>query len=479
MDQRLTKIIATMGPGLTPVLVRQLIEAGVDCFRFNYKHHDFNWHRERLEWVRRAAAESGRWVGTLLDVQGPEVRMRLPQPRLELREGDWLRLDETPNQQAYEPAVSLSHPQVLAAMEEGQLIRVGGGMFKMKLVRRDGNLFLVSQTGGILADRQAVSFDRDDLPIPTLSPQDDEALGLAGEMEVDYIALSYVRHPGDVTALRQAARERKVQAKIVAKVETAGAVRMLTQVAEEADGLMVARGDLAVEAPMAHVPYYQKKIIETAMLKGKLVVVATQMLQSMVETGQPTRAEVSDVATAAYDGTDAVMLSAETAIGKHPVEAVTAMGQILRFNEQKRVPDWQSQLAQETESVEADLCEAAYALSLKLVKHRELSGFLVFTRTGQTARYLAQLRPHLPILTFCPDARVAGGLSLIYGVKPWVNAEIYPIEPAVTPEKVLQAVHFLARCQAVQPQTTLIVLHENAWGFDRGTSSIKLVTVPE
>jgi pyruvate kinase len=478
MIQKLTKIIATMGPNLGQEQIAELIEAGVDVFRFNYKHHDFEWHKERMGWVRHASDQANRFVGILLDLQGPEIRLTLAEPTYSIRVGDWMKLSDTLDG-SFSPLAQVSHPDILSHLHEGDTVYVSGGAFAFTVTHREGDVFLVSQSEGVLKSRQSMTAPDHPATIPTLSTHDNEGMSLAKEMEVDYIALSFVRTESDIKSLKQAIARENLDLKVIAKIETVSAMERLKAVVGASDGVMVARGDLAVAAPLAQVPFFQKQIIAQAVLQNKMVITATEMLESMITKPHPTRAEISDVANAAYDRTDAVMLSAETAIGAYPVQTVATMRDILAFNEQQTPADSRLNYQVKLNDAEATVAEAAYDLSIKLQSHRKVTAFLCFTRSGYTATVLSQFRAHIPVIAFCPSPTIARRLSIRFGVRAVVNTDIYPVEPAVSPEKVLQAVHHASHLGLVRPGETLIVLHENAWGFEPGTSSIKLVRVPE
>jgi pyruvate kinase len=475
---KLTKIVATMGPRLQRDQIQPLINSGVDCFRFNFKHHDYDWHKERIGWVQDIARSSNQFIGTLLDLQGPEIRLTLQSPELSIKVGDWLLLTNH-LQESYEPSIMVSHPRILRELEEGANALVSGGALDFTITRRNDQLYLVSNTAGVLKTRQTLSVPRHSLTIPTLSDRDLMGIKLAKEMGVTYTALSFVRNADDVKELKKALKSQGCEAKVISKIETSGALDCIHEIVAVSDGLMVARGDLAVEASMAEVPYYQKVIIKQAIKKGKFVITATQMLESMITNPKPTRAEVSDVATAAYDYSDAVMLSAETAVGAYPIQTVETMSSTLMVNEKHTPNDTRSHYGVSLLDAEAAMAEAAIDLSLKMSKHRKVTAFVVFTRSGYTPAVLSSFHSHLPILSFCETPEIARRLSLRFGVVALVNNDIYPVEPAITPEKILQSILHLSRLKLIEPSDSVIVLHENAWGLEPGTSSIKLIRVPE
>jgi pyruvate kinase len=476
--KKLTKIVATMGPGLSYGQIAPLIEAGVDCFRFNYKHHDYAWHKERLGWVKEVSQKLGRYTGTLLDLQGPEVRITLAESQLAIHAGDWILLSDVAKE-SFEPCAIVSHPEIVTKLGDNDRVFVSGGTFEFTVTHRGSQVFLVSKTSGTLKSRQTLSVPNHPLSLPTLSPSDITGIKLATEMEVTFVAVSFVRNEADLKEVAHVLEREGCHSELIAKIETTAAYKNLDNILALSHGVMVARGDLAIETSMAQVPFLQKKIIRQALKNGKPVITATQMLESMIVNKQPTRAEISDVANAAYDYSDAVMLSAETAIGAYPVQTVETMSQILAFNEQKTSSGKKHDYEVTLPDAEAAIAEAAFNLNLALANHRQVKAFVTFTRSGYTPSILSLFHPHLPILTFCASEAVARQLSLRFGVLAVYNPDVYPVEPAVSPEKVLQGIHHLTRLQLLHGGDSVIVLHENAWGFESGTSSIKLIRVPE
>lgn len=410
MKRNLTKIVATVGPACeSEEAIKQLILAGVNVFRFNFKHNTLEWHDLMIRRVNKIAAKLGIRVGTLIDLQGPEIRIKLTGEELTVHKGETIRF------------FSITHPQIIPLLKTGQQIFVDDGKFKFVFKKKADNNFLVSQSDGVLLNRKTLNIPGLDFPFPVLIDRDFEGLNLAARNQVDYVALSFVRSAGDISVLQKEMKKFKLNASIVAKIETIQALNHLDGILAVSDGIMVARGDLGVEIPLEEVPYQQKIIIKKSIVKGIPVITATQMLESMVTSPVPTRAEISDVANATYDLTDAVMLSGETATGRYPIQAVEMMQKTLVFNEKKNSVDSRLRFDFNVEEEYELLAEAAYGLYRSLSqKKQRFAGFVVFSTRGLFVRALARYRPLYPIFAFTPDSRTADQLTVSYGTIPFI-----------------------------------------------------------
>lgn len=325
---RNTKIVATLGPASSsPEMIRKLWQAGADVFRLNFSHGSHEDHRARLNTLRRLEQEGGRPIAILADLQGPKLRLgTFREGRVTLSAGQAFRLDlgPAPGDQGRAP---LPHPEIFAALAPGKDLLLDDGKVRLRVERCGGDFAETTVvTGGELSDRKGVNVPAAVLPISPLTDKDRRDLAFALDIGVDWIALSFVQRPEDVAEAKRLAAGR---ARILSKLEKPSAIEHLAEIVELSDAVMVARGDLGVELPPEDVPSIQKRIIRACRHAGKPVVVATQMLESMISAPTPTRAEASDVATAVYDGADAVMLSAESAAGQYPVEAVAMMDRII------------------------------------------------------------------------------------------------------------------------------------------------------
>ncbi|MFA5136862.1 MAG: pyruvate kinase, partial [Patescibacteria group bacterium] len=343
--------------------------------------------------------------------------------------------------------------------------------------RESDNTYLRSHTTGILKNKKALNIPGADFPFPVLVDRDFEGLRLAQRATIDFVALSFVRCVDDIRVVRTEMNKYKLKAKLIAKIETEKSLKHLDEIIEESDGIMVARGDLGVELPIEEVPFYQKIIIKKSIKKGIPVITATQMLESMMENTYPSRAEVSDIANATYDLTDAVMLSGETALGKHPVESVSMMAKTVAFNEQKNMVDSRKRFDFEIEGQDAIMCDSAYGLYCAYrARGKQIAGFLTFTHTGKTVRLLSRYRPLVPIFAFNPDEAVNESLTLQYGVIPFSFSQIAK-KKMVDKGDILEAVAYLKKKRLIRTDDILIVMHGENWAERGKTSTIKILKV--
>ena len=418
---RLIKIVATLGPAsATPEMIRKLLLAGADVFRLNFSHGTQAEHQKNLEAIRALEAETGHLIGVMADLQGPKLRIgRLARGPVTLKPGATLRLDldQTPGDAN---RVSLPHPEIFAALVPGSDLLLDDGKIRLRTTRctaqsADTEVII----GGKLADRKGVNVPNLILPLSPLTTKDRDDLRFALDMGVDWIALSFVQRPDDVAEARRLIAGR---AALLAKMEKPSAIQHLEEIAEVADALMVARGDLGVEMPAEEVPSIQKRIIRQARLAGKPVIVATQMLESMISCPTPTRAEASDVATAVYDGADAVMLSAETASGQYPLEAVSIMDRIARSTEAdplyRVVIDAASPEPMETSA------DAITAAARSVAVTIGAAAIVTYTSQGTTALRAARERPPVPILCLTHRQEVARRLCMVFGVHSVHTADV-------------------------------------------------------
>ena len=412
--QRSAKIVATLGPASSaPETIAALFRAGVDVFRLNFSHGERSDHLARIETIRALEKETGRPIGILADMQGPKLRLgTFAVGKVRLRSGEHFRLDldKTPGDAKRAP---LPHPEIFAALEPGTELLLNDGNVRLK-VESCGDHFAetVVIDGGELSDRKGVNVPNAVLPLAALTEKDRGDLGFALDAGADWIALSFVQRPEDVAEARKLVANR---AGIMVKLEKPAAVRRLAEIIELSDALMVARGDLGVEMPPEDVPPVQKQIVHACRLAGKPVIVATQMLESMVHAPVPTRAEASDVATAVYEGADAVMLSAETAAGEYPVEAVTMMDRIIRRVQADPLynASLHSGAGAEPEHTPSDAISAA----ARQVAHTiGAAAICSYTTSGATALRAARERPDAPILALTSSLQTARKLAVVWGL---------------------------------------------------------------
>ncbi len=477
--EKLTKIVATIGPSSdTEEKIESLLKAGVNVIRFNFKHSDVEWHNERILRVQKVAKKMKVHIGILLDLQGPEIRINMPVPEIKVEEDELLVLGERVFTDKTVKGIFVSHPQMLPYLEVGQKLIADDGAFTFIVTEAKKNeAVLQVKNKGVLKNRKSLRIPGSDFPFPLLIDRDFDGLKLAARTEIDYIALSYVRTAEDVQTLRKEMEKYNVNAQIISKIETKSSIRNLDGIIDESDGIMVARGDLGIELPIEEVPYYQKIIINKSLEKGVPVITATQMLQSMTDNPYPTRAEVSDVANATYDLTDAVMLSGESASGKYPLKTVEMMKKTIIMNETRFISDTRKRFNFKPHDHRSLICEAAYNLSLSLIANGEkVAGFIAFTSTGRTIKLLSRYRPKQPIFALTDTAHTAEGLSLNYGVYPVVLKEMGFKEEFVFIEKasVVQVIKYLKK-NLNPPEGTYIMLHGDSWLLNGRTSTVKLL----
>jgi pyruvate kinase len=412
--QRSAKIVATLGPASSsPETIAALFRAGVDVFRLNFSHGDRRDHLARIEAIRALEKETSRPIGILADMQGPKLRLgTFAAGKVRLKSGGHFRLD-LDKQPGDGERAPLPHPEIFAALEPGTELLLNDGNVRLKVEScsdRFAETLVVD--GGELSDRKGVNVPNAVLPLAALTEKDRGDLSFALDAGADWIALSFVQRPEDVAEARKLVANR---AGIMVKLEKPAAVRRLHEIIELSDALMVARGDLGVEMPPEDVPPVQKQIVHACRLAGKPVIVATQMLESMVHAPVPTRAEASDVATAIYEGADAVMLSAETAAGEYPIEAVTMMDRIVRRVQAD--PLYNASLHASTEAEPEHTSSDAISAAARQVAHTVgAAAICSYTTSGATALRAARERPDVPILALTSSLQTARRLALVWGL---------------------------------------------------------------
>ncbi len=419
MTPRRTKIVATLGPATDePAVMRRVIEAGVDIVRLNLSHGGRDKQAGRLALARSCAAEAGRNVGVMVDTRGPEVRLgSLGRDHVELADGAQFRMVCDASLDAGdEREAAVNHPGLGEDVRVGDRVLVDDGRIVLEVTAcgaRAVDTRVVS--GGTLLPGKKVQVPGRDLNLPTLSEEDAADLAWAAGEGVEWVAASFIKDATSVLTVRRVIERAHGETLVMAKIETPEGLRNLEAVLAASDGVMVARGDLGVELPVEEVPPAQKRIIAAARRLGKPVVTATEMLESMVHSARPTRAEASDVANAVWDGSDAVMLSAETASGEHPVEAVEFMDRICRTTEGAR--EFPAYLrAAETNAV-TNATEAVSRATVQVAADLRADAIVTATEGGFTARMVARQRPQVPIVAVTPSGRVARALAVVWGVE--------------------------------------------------------------
>lgn len=412
---RATKIVATLGPSTdSESILRKLFEAGVDVFRLNASHGTQDDHKRRIAAVRALELEYKRHAGILLDLQGPKIRLgKFANGPYMLENGSRFTIT-TEQIEGNAEIASTNYPEFARDVGPGDPVLLADGSVQLRVLVTDGVAVRCEVvSGGPISDRKGINLPGVNVSTPSLSKKDIADAHFGVEQGVDFFALSFVRQARDVLRLRHLLEEVDAKQPIVAKIEKPEACQNLDTILEECDGVMVARGDLGVEMALEKVPAIQKTIIEKSRRRGKFVITATQMLESMIENPLPTRAEVSDVANAICDGTSAVMLSAETSAGKHPVESVRMMARIARETEDslrhKGYPDvW----TPEEFTIPEIIADSAY----RAARSAGVVALAVGTTSGASARLLARYRPPVPIYAFTSSESVARQLAIMYGV---------------------------------------------------------------
>ncbi len=426
---RRTKIIATLGPASATVeMIEKLFRQGADVFRLNFSHGTHEDHASRIEMIREVERRTGRPIGILADVQGPKLRVgKFAAGRVQLTTGARFRLDLNPTPGDVK-RVQLPHPEIINAARIGTSLLLDDGKLKLRVVRQVENDHLETEVvvGGPLSDRKGVNVPDVALPIPALTAKDRADLAFVLPLGIEYIGLSFVQRAEDVAEAKEIAAGR---AWIMVKIEKPQAVENLDAILELCDCVMVARGDLGVEMPTEEVPLVQKQIVRAARQLGKPVVVATQMLESMITAPSPTRAEASDVSNAVFDGADAVMLSAETAAGQYPLEAVNIMDRIVGRVEQDA--GWRLQTDANRPASEPSSAGAISAAAAQVARTVNAQVIATFTSTASTTLRVARERPECPILGLTPALQAARRLAVVWGVHPVVVQDIHSMTEMV------------------------------------------------
>ncbi|WP_163265321.1 pyruvate kinase [Chelativorans alearense] len=425
---RKVKILATLGPASSDEeMIAKLYEAGADVFRINMSHTDHASMRALVARIREVEKGIGRPIGILADLQGPKLRVgTFAEKSVTLKVGQTFTLDADPTP-GDTSRVHLPHPEILQAVEPGHRLLIDDGRLQLKAEKSDGRSILCRVVAGnTISDRKGVSLPDTDLPLGALTDKDRKDLDAILTTGVDWIALSFIQRPEDLAEVRKIVRGRSA---LMAKIEKPQAVKRLPEIIELSDALMVARGDLGVEMPLETVPGIQKQITRACRRAGKPVVVATQMLESMITAPVPTRAEVSDVATAVFEGADAVMLSAESAAGKYPVEAVATMNSIAQQVE--RDPTYDSIINAQRGEPEATGADAISLASRQIAETLKLSAIITYTASGTTGLRAARERPYVPIIALSPVVETARRLSLVWGTHCVVSEDATDLDDMV------------------------------------------------
>ena len=464
------KIVATLGPASADrTTIEALVRAGADVFRLNFSHGTHADHQQRLELIRSIEADIGRPIGVLLDLQGPKLRVgTFANGPVELVEGAPFRLDldrATPGDARRAP---LPHAEIFAALKPGAELLLDDGRLRLK-VERSGPDFAETRvvSGGLLSDRKGVNVPGVVLPLSAMTDKDRADLDFGLSLGIDWVALSFVQRAADITEAQAIIRGR---AGIVAKLEKPAAIECLDQILAVTDAVMVARGDLGVEMPAEAVPAIQKRIVRACRQLGKPVIVATQMLESMVSAPVPTRAEASDVATAIYDGADAVMLSAESASGKFPVESVAMMDRIIARTEAD--PHYREAIDASHTQPAANTADAIGWAARSVAGLLDVAAMVAYTSSGSSALRMARERPRAPIIGMTPKRETARRLALVWGVNPVVCDDVEHIDTMTA-----RAVETAAKLQFARPGQTIVIAAGMPFGTPGSTNLLRIARI--
>ncbi|MCX8069623.1 MAG: pyruvate kinase [Thermodesulfovibrionales bacterium] len=410
---RKTKIVCTLGPAsYDRKIIRSLIKSGMDVARLNFSHGSHDDHYAVAQNVRQEAFKLGKNTAILQDLQGIKIRVAMVEKgAITLKTGSTIKL-KPGSEESNNDTIYISYPALLTDVNEGDLILLDDGLLRLNVKeKKDDHMVAEILEGGILKSKKGVNFPYSKTTLPAFTEKDKQDLLFGIELGVDYVAVSFVRSAEDIEVIKKWAKKKNlVLPPLIAKIEKPEALDNIQEILDIVDGIMVARGDLGVELPTERVPVIQKMLIEEANKKGKLVITATQMLESMKEHSRPTRAEATDVANAVLDGTDALMLSAETAAGKFPVQSVVMMDTIIKHTEMmlfNRIPCFYQIGKIFPEAIADGAKESALVTNAKVI--------VVFTHSGFTAKLLSKLKPEVPIVSFTPDQKVVRSMSLFWG----------------------------------------------------------------
>lgn len=415
-NQKSTKIVATIGPATESIeTLTELIKAGMNVARFNTKHSNPDWHNEKIKRVRNISQDLNIPIGILIDLQGPEIRIDLPQEK-SFSVAQKEEVIFTSNLEIKSGKVAYIPQEVIDCMSEDNLILLDDGLCEFIITKvSDDSLYAEAVSDCEVQHRKTMNTPGTILGMPSITPRDRVYLDNLDVELIDFVGLSFVRDARDVQNLKEELAKRNIEAAIISKIENQAALDNIDEIIEESDAIMIARGDLGVEVEYQQLVYWQKEIIVKCRRAAKPVITATQMLKSMVDHPRPTRAEVSDVANAVYDGTDAVMLSEETTIGKYPVQAVKTQAEIALYNEEKAVIDFEW-----PETSDSSLNITSNAANLLFHSEQQIDKIICLTETGRTAKLISRFRPKQPIYTVTHLPKTYRQLSLSYGVKPYL-----------------------------------------------------------
>lgn len=461
-----TKIVATLGPASSDKkILKRMVESGLNVVRLNMSHGTHDEHKARIELVREIEKETGRPIPILMDLCGPKIRIgKIPKEPLFLHRGD--RIVLTTGKPA-KNKITVNYPDLHREVRKGETILLADGAFRLKVKEvRGEDIICEVLVGGPLTSHKGVNLPHSKLSVPALTEKDKEDVKFGIENGVDIIALSFVRKAEDVVELKELIRSLGKNIPIIAKIEKPEAVKNIDSILKVADGIMVARGDLGVELPIEKVPVIQKQLIRKANEAGKPVITATQMLKSMVDLPSPTRAEVTDIANAVLDGTDALMLSEETAVGKYPVRVIRTMAKVA--SEAEKIYLYKRYMDMPAKTLQDSLAKSACNLSREV----KVKAIVPFTRSGASALAVAKYKPPVPIYAVTHDIETCRRLNLVWGVEPFLTL------PAQSTDRIIEESLKVAKEKKLAKKgDRIIVLAGAPTGIPGTTNLLRVVTV--
>lgn len=468
MDKK-TKIIATVGPASdSEAVLEQMIIQGVDIFRFNLKHNSFEWHRNTIKRLREVAKKIKKRVAVMVDFQGPEIRVETEDGEdVEIKKGDYFWIGSRFRDNKI--IIKANPTSVVKFIKKGEKIFLNDGDVELTVIKKDlYGAKVRAESDFVVKNRKSLNLLSEEIRLPILADRDKEAMVRIDEIKPDYIALSFVRDRRDIEVLKELLKKMNLPIKVIGKIENMRAIKYIDEIISASDGIMIARGDLGIEVPTRELAFWQKKIIDLCRIDSKPVIVATQMLISMVKNNRPSRAEATDVSNAIFDGTDALMLSEETSIGKHPIKVIKEMKDIAYFSENT---DIVRQLEIEANNATEVLVDAA----VKIVnnnKNLKIGAVIIFTQSGNTARIFSRYRLNLPVVAVTDKKDSLKGMMISYGVKPILKK--FGKTSFKMPKKLIEE---LVNNDLIKRGDNLLVIHGNNWMESGSTSDISLVTV--
>jgi len=457
-----TKIVATLGPSCENK-IEEMIKAEVDVFRLNFSHANHKIHKESIRKIREIAKKLNSKTAILQDISGPKIRIGKIEGLLELKRGDKIRLVKKNPREKYD--LTLSYPEIIDDLKIGEYIFFADGSIRTKVIQKTPNYVVLEvKNEGVLSSRKGVNFPHSNLSISSITEKDEKDLIFGARNSVDIVAISFVNSKNDILKAKKILNEHNANPWIIAKIETKKAVENLDEILEVSDGVMVARGDLGIEVGLERVPVIQKKIIRRANKLKKPVITATQMLLSMVNSPFPTRAEVSDVANAVMDGSDAVMLSDETTVGKYPVQAVEMLKKV-SIHIQTIYPYYKKYEIQDSDAIAASVAD--------LCKGIEPRAIVSFTSSGTTVRSIAKYRPKPPIIAVTHSRETSRKLKVVWGVE-----KIIEMQKLKTPEKLIEKFkEFAIKENLFKKGDKIIVTMGSIVGKEGTTNMIRVVEI--